>query len=125
MHLKLDEDQKRFVDETSAISGIQKEVIREVFEFMLIRWVEQIAANPEKLNILEVPFAGKLGVRYEGDAITDSGAVTTKVTAFFDPSQQFKKIIGDIIDEKDGVVIELLKRKIENALSTLSIPDTN
>lgn len=125
MYLKLDEDQKRFIDETSAISGIQKEVIREVFEFMLIRWAEQIASNPEKLNILEIPFAGKLGIRYDGDDITETGAVAAKVTAFFDPSAQFKRIIGDIIDEKDGVVIDLLKRKIESSLSTLSIPDTN
>ncbi len=120
MYLKLDEAQKRFIDETSALSGIQKEVIREVFEFMLIRWAEQIAASPGKLCILEVPFAGKLGVRYDGDELQDSGAVSTRVTAFFDPSAQFKKIIGDIEDEREGVVTDLLKRKIEGALSSLS-----
>ena len=125
MHLKLDEDQKRFVDETSALSGIQKEVIREVFEFMLIRWAEQIAQTPKKMNILEIPFAGKIGIKYEGDDVESSGAVSTRVTSFFDPSPQFKKLIGDIEDEKDGVVIDLLKKKIEGALTTLSISDTN
>jgi len=105
MYLKLDESQKRFIDETSALSGIQKEVIKEVFEFMLVRWAEQIASSDRKMTILEIPFAGKLGVRYDGDELLDNGAVTTKVTTYFEPSTQFKKIVGDIQDEKEGVVV--------------------
>lgn len=120
MYLKLDESQKRFIDETSALSGIQKEVIKEVFEFMLIRWAEQIASSERKMTILEVPFAGKLGVRYDGDELLDSGAVTTKVTTYFEPSAQFKKIVGDIQDEKEGVVVELLRKKIESTLTNFS-----
>lgn len=125
MHLKLDDSQKRFIDEASALSGIQKDVIKEVFEFMMIRWVEQITRNPHKLHILEIPFAGKIGIKYDGDEVLENGSVTTKVTTFFEPSAQFKKIIGDVIDEKEGVLINLLKHKIEGALTTLSFSDTN
>lgn len=125
MHLKLDENQKRFIDETSALSGIQKDVIREVFEFMLIRWAEQIASAPENRHTLDVPFAGTISLKYDGDIIMENGAVSTKLTTYFNPSAQLKKLVGDIIDEKDGVVIDLLRRKIENALTSLSIPDTN
>jgi len=125
MFLKLNEEQKKMVDEISALSGIQKEIIREVWEYTLIRWAEQIASNPKKLTVLEIPFAGKLGVKYDGDVVESSGAVSTKVTALFDPSAQFKKLIGDIEDEGDSIVTDLLKKKIEAALLTLTVSDTN
>lgn len=125
MFLKLTDDQKRLVDEISALSGIQKEVIRECWEFTLIRWTEQIASNPGKLTTLEIPFIGKLSVRYEEDTIEASGAVSTKIFTGFEPSTLLKKLVGDIEDEGDSVVTDLLKKKIEVALVTLSVSDTN
>lgn len=120
MYLKIDDDIKRLIDEVSALSGIQREAVREVFEFLVIRWVEQVAANPDGLARLQVPFLGTIAVKYKNDEVLPSGEVTTNVDAFFSLSDQFKKLVGDIHDEGDSVVTALLRKKIENALLTSS-----
>lgn len=120
MYLKIDDTLKRQIDEISALSGIQRDAVREVFEFMLIRWSEQLAASPEKLVHLQIPFLGSIAVRYAGDKLLESGEVSTDVTAFFSLSDQFKKLVGDIHDEGDNIVTELLRKKIENAILTSS-----
>jgi len=120
MFLKLTDDQKKLVDEISALSGISKDVIREVWEMTLIRWIEQVAANPKGMNHLEIPFVGQLGIRYVGDTIESSGALSTNVDVFTDLLPSFRKLIGDTVDEGPSVVIDLLKKKIDNAVLTLS-----
>lgn len=115
MYLTLSEEQKRLVDEISALSGIQKNVIREVWEFTLVRWSEQIAAAGNSRSQLEIPFLGKLSVKYEADKISEDGSVTTEISSFFSPEPLFKKLVGDIHDEGDTVVVDLLAKKIENA----------
>lgn len=120
MYLKIDDDLKRLIDETSSLSGIQKDAIREVFEFLLIRWAEQVASNPNGLARLQIPFLGTIAVRYKGDTILESGEVETEVDAFFSLSDRFKKLVGDIHDEGESIVIDLLKKKIDNAILTSS-----
>ena len=120
MYLKIDEDMKRLVDEVSTLSGIQREAVREVFEFLLVRWAEQVASNPNALAKLQVPFLGTIAVRYKSDEVLPSGEVSTNVDAFFSLSDQFKKLVGDIHDEGDSVVTNLLRKKIENAVLTSS-----
>jgi hypothetical protein len=124
MYFKLNTELKQLIDEISALSGIQKEVIREVWEFTFIRWAEQLTLG-EKLTVLEVPFLGKVGVKYEGDEILDNGLLDTKVGSFLDLSPTFRKLVGDIRDEKASVVNDLLKKKIENALLSIASVDTN
>lgn len=120
MHLKLDEEQKILIDEISALSGIQKEVIREVFEFQLIRWAEKIAKNPDKLVKLNIPFLGSIAVKYDKDIILPSGEMTTEVTTFHVLDDQFKKLVGDIHDEGDSLVIDLLNKKLLAAVLSSS-----
>lgn len=117
MHLKLDDEQKMLVDEISALSGIQKDVVREVWEFTLIHWAERLASKQE---LIQIPFLGHAQIKYAGDNIEASGAVTTQVEASLILNAQFKKIVGDIEDEHESVVNTLLKKKIEAALTTLS-----
>ena len=74
MYLSLTEDQKVLIDEISALSGIQKNVIREVWEFTLIRWAESIATDPARRVELDVPFLGKISVKYEGDSLESDGS---------------------------------------------------
>jgi hypothetical protein len=120
MYLKIDDEQKQLIEEISALSGIQREVIREVFEFQLVRWAEKIAENPDKLVRLKIPFLGELAVKYESDEILDTGEMTTNVTVFHSLDDSFKKLIGDIHDEGDNVVMDLLLKKIKNAVLTSS-----
>jgi hypothetical protein len=124
MHLQLNDEQKQLLEEISNLAGIQRAVIREVWEFTLISWVEKItkktAENPNGLTSLDIPFLGKVGVRYNGDEQTASGTVTTNVAAFVTLDPLFTKLIGDIIDEKDSIITDLLIQKAENALLTIN-----
>jgi hypothetical protein len=117
--LKLNEVDKQLVDEISALSGISKDVIREVWEYMVIRWAEQISRAPEKAHELEIPFLGTVYVKYMNDEETPEGYLQTNVDSFIGLSSQFKKLIGDIVDERDSVVTDLLKQKIEQSLTAL------
>lgn len=123
MYLKIDDEQKQLIEEISALSGIQRDVIKEVFEFQLIRWAEKIAESPDKLVSLKIPFLGSIAVKYDSDEILESGEMTTNITSFHAVDDSFKKLVGDIHDEADNVVIELLMKKIKSAVATSSSKD--
>jgi hypothetical protein len=117
--LKLDEETRHTIEEISALSGIQRDVIREVWEFTFIRWVEQITREPTKLNNLQVPFLGTIGVRYVEDQLGMDGSIETTVDSFVSLSSFFKKVIGEVYDGKQNIITELLEVKIDNAISNI------
>ena len=119
MFLKLDEETRHTIEEISALSGIQRDVIREVWEFTLIRWIEQITRDPTKLNNLQIPFLGTVGVRYVDDQLGENGDIETTVDSFASLSPFFKKVIGEVYDGKQNVITELLELKIDNAISNI------
>lgn len=119
MYLKLSEPDRKLIDEISALSGVSKDVIREVWEYMIIRWSEQISRDPEKGHTVEIPFLGSVFVKYVGDKETPEGYVETQVESYIALSSQFKKLIGDIVDERDSVITGLLRSKIESSLIAL------
>lgn len=119
MFLKIDKDTKHLIEEISALSGIQRDVIREVWEFTFIRWLEQITRDPEKLQSLNIPFLGSVGVRYTGDTLNDDGSLETQADAFVSLSPSFKNILGDVYDEKRNIIIDILQKKIDTAISTI------
>jgi hypothetical protein len=120
MFLKLDEDTRHTIEEISALSGIQRDVIKEVWEFTLLRWIEQITKDPTKLNHLQVPFLGSVGIRYVEDQLGEDGTIDTKVDSFVCLSSFFKKIIGEVYDGKQSIITELLEIKIDNAISNIT-----
>jgi hypothetical protein len=105
-----------FIEEVSALSGIQKGLVQEIIEFMVVRWAEEIAKNPDKLAELYVPGLGSVSCKYEGDEELPNGELKTNVLQFVSLDDQFKKLIGDIHDEGESVVTNLLRRKIEQAI---------
>ena len=119
MFLKIDKDTKHLIEEISALSGIQRDVIREVWEFTFIRWLEQITNDPEKLQTLTVPFLGSVGVRYTGDTLNEDGSLETQAEAFVSLSSAFRSILGDVYDEKRNIIIDILQKKIDNAIATI------
>lgn len=119
MFLKLDEETKHTIEEISALSGIQRDVIREVWEFTLIRWIEQITRDSTKLNNFQIPFLGTVGVRYINDCLSSNGTIETNVDMFISASPFFKKLIGEIYDEKQNVLIDILQKKIDSALTNV------
>lgn len=119
MFLKIDKDTKHLIEEISALSGIQRDVVREVWEFTFIRWLEQITNDPEKLQTLTIPFLGSVGVRYTGDTLNEDGSLETQADAFISLSSSFRGILGDVYDEKRNIIIDILQKKIDNAIATI------
>lgn len=119
MFLKLDDATKHTIEEIAALSGIQRDVVREVWEFTLIHWLEKITRDPTKLTTLQIPFLGQVGVKYVEDTLNAEGGIDTKVDAFIALSPFFKSLIGDVFDEKQNVIIDVLQKKIDSALANV------
>lgn len=121
--LKLNEDTKAFVSEISALSGIPQNVVKEVLEYMIIDWAIKISDNSDKYVELTIPYIGQIGVKYEGDSINQNGDLITEVGSYVNLSSSFKKLVGDIHDEAKTELIEMLQRKIEQAILVASAAD--
>lgn len=119
MFIKIDDDTRHTIEEISALSGIQRDVVREVWEFTLINWLEKLTRSPEKLNNLTIPFMGQVGVKYVDDVLNATGGIDTNVNAFISLSPFFTSLIGDVIDERQNVIIDVLQKKIDNALANV------
>jgi len=117
MYIKLDEENRRLIEEISALSGIQRDVVREVWEFTLLRWIELLTKNPEKLQTLVIPFLGSVGVKYTGDTLTTEGVLETQAQAFISLSPLFKKILGEVYDEKSNLITDILEKKINDSIT--------
>jgi hypothetical protein len=116
VYLDLDKETKQLLEEISAISGIQKNVVREVWEFTALRWVEELSKNPEKRAKLPIPFLGEASLKYEGDEKAPSGGLYTQVSAFISLSDMMRTLVGHIHDSQDTVFHKILEEKISNAL---------
>ncbi len=120
MNLKLDEESKSIIEDVSALSGIQKDIVREVWELTLYRWLETITRNPKGLNQITIPFLGNVGVRYLGDVRAEDGTFSANVESFIGLSDKFKALVGDIYSENTLVLSSLLEDKIKQAINSAS-----
>lgn len=111
--LKLNEDTKNLIMEVSALSGVPQNVVKEVLEYYLVYASIKIADNPDGYACITVPYIGKVFIKYDGDVITPSGDLLTKVDSFIEVDSSFKKLVGDINDECMTPVIDMLVKKIE------------
>lgn len=117
---KLDEDTKNTILEVSALSGVSQNIVKEVYEYLLINWAVKLAENQGKYAMLSVPYLGSVGVKFKEDKVDSAGNLTTEVDAFVDLCDPFKKLVGDIYNEEQTEIIELLKKKIKNAIMVAS-----
>ena len=62
----------------------------------------------------------KKWVKFKEDKVDSSGNLTTEVDTFVDLCDPFKKLVGDIYNEEQTEIIELLKKKIKNAIMVAS-----
>jgi len=117
--LKLDEENRRLVEEISALSGIQRDIVREVWEFTLVRWIEVVTRDPTRLQTLQIPFLGSVGVRYSGDTLKSDGTIESQADAYISLSPLFLKILGDVYDEKSNLLTDILEKKIDDAVASI------
>lgn len=117
---KLDEDTKNTILEVSALSGISQNIVKEVYEYLLIGWAVKLAENSGKYASLNIPYMGTVGVKFKEDRIDVNGNLVTDVDAFIDLSDPFKKLVGDVYNEEQTEIIDMLKKKIKNAITVAS-----
>ena len=120
---KLDEDTKNTILEVSALSGISQNIVKEAYEYLLISWAVKLAENPDKYASLNIPYMGTVGVKFKEDRIDVNGNLVTEVDAFIDLADPFKKLVGDVYNEEQTEIIDMLKKKIKNAITVASATD--
>lgn len=118
--LKVSEDTKNVILEVSALSGISQNVIKEVFEYMLINWAIKIVDNPDNYATLDIPYLGSVSVKYSGDKVLPTGELYTEIESFSDISDSFRAMVGTLHDEGRTELIPLLSKKIEQAIMVAS-----
>lgn len=114
--LKLDDNTKQLIVEISALSGINQKVVKECFEFLFISWVEKIADKPDQLVDLTIPYIGKIAVKYDKDYLGEKGELKTDIVSLLAIRDSFKDLIGNIHDEGQNELFDLLKKKIDDAV---------
>lgn len=118
--LRLEEDTKNIILEVSALSGYAQNVVKEVFEYLLVNWAIKVADHPNDFAALTLPYIGALNVKFAGDKVLPSGELTTEVDVFADLTSSFKKLIGDLHDEGYTELIPMMTKKIEQAVMVAS-----
>lgn len=114
--LKFNEDTKTFITEVSALSGIPQNIIKEVLEFMVVDWAIKLGDAQDNFAELSIPYLGKILVKYIGDSITPEGELSTDVRVFVNLSDNFKKLVGDIHDEAQTVLTDMIQKKLEQVV---------
>lgn len=120
--LKLSEDTKNIILEVSALSGISQNVIKEVFEYMLVNWAIKISDNPDSYASLDIPYVGTVHVKFGKDKVTETGELQTEVESYVDIEDSFKSLVGIIHDEGRTELVTMMMKKIEQAIMVASSP---
>lgn len=118
--LKLSEDTKNVILEVSALSGISQNIIKEVFEYLLINWAIKISDHPDDYADLDIPYIGTVHVKFVDDKVTETGDIKTEIESYVDIDESFKNLIGTIHDEGRTELISMMMKKIEQAIMVAS-----
>jgi hypothetical protein len=109
------EEDKKAILQLSLVSGLNETTIQEMFEAFLILFTLDYSSRKS----VRIPFVGNFLIRYKGEEITDKGREAT-VDAFYAPSDEVKRIIGQLVDIEETFdytkldTFKLLKRNINN-----------
>jgi hypothetical protein len=115
VQMNLSEEDKKAILQISLISGIDENKIQEVFESFLILFTIDYSSKKS----IRIPLLGNFFVRYTGENTTDMGREAT-VDAFYSPSDEVKRIIGQLVDIEETFdytnldTFKLLKKVINN-----------
>jgi len=113
--MQISEEDKKAILQLSLISGINEQKIQEVFESFLILFTLDYSARKS----IRIPLVGNFLIKYTGEEITSSGREAT-VDAFYSPSTEVRRIIGQLVDIEETFdyanldTFKLLKRNINN-----------
>ena len=118
--MKSSPDLDTIIPRISALSGYHQSVIREVLEYFLIDWGIKIAEHPDDFVELDIPYLGKVAVKYAGDRVLPTEELATEVETYVELNDSFKKFIGELHDEEYTVLVPMIEKKMELATSVAS-----
>lgn len=109
--MRFSKNSKEIIDKISLISGIKKEVVKEVFESLGVLMVLDYAHN----EITEIPLIGECEIEYKGENYADGlkEAILNGKISFDD---FIVRNVGQICDKEETDAEHILENKIHSAL---------
>lgn len=108
---KLGEYETSLMNEISALSTFKPATVRTIIESIFLRQIEELLSGKD----LDLPFIGKMHITYNGDNYV-SGAKISDITCNVDPSDLFKRLVGEVHDGHSSIIQSLSEQKIASAL---------
>ncbi len=102
-------------------NGLTYEQCKIFFETLITYLTFNFENNKETI----IPYLGMIELIYDGDSITEKGR-EAKVSLKFEPNDNIKKIIGEIVDNEEDneiekkLIYEDMKQKMEEIVCTNS-----
>lgn len=112
-------DTKELLQDVSSQFGLRVDVIKQVWEATLVTLFLKMAENPEAEHELQIPFIGKLKVKYKNSCSTGNSGYFTIVDSEIFLDEEFKNIVGDVYYQGNTPLIDyiqntLIKNTLEN-----------
>ena len=106
--LSLGKFEKGLIDEIATLSGYPEIAVREILELTFLRQLEFVMNRKD----IRIPFIGNLTTVYHGDEF-EAGNRVAIVTCTVNPSELYRRIIGDIEDGESDIIKDFLNSKAE------------
>jgi hypothetical protein len=109
---ELDDETKELIEYTSNLMGVDKSIIKEVYQYMLFTWFLKLSQSDKKVTSVQVPYLGKIGLRYGQETLSkDSDSIEPQVDAYVILNEEFKKMLYDIHNNKNSEIAEFIQQK--------------
>lgn len=114
--IELDNDTKDLISKTSALLGVDENIVKEVYQYMLFSWFLKLSENNNRVNTITIPYLGHIGIRFNDEDImtsSDSGVdILPEVDTFIVLNDNFKKLLGEVRSNKNDMIANLIKSNI-------------
>jgi hypothetical protein len=107
----MDTDTKKILSDIATLYGVKVDIIRDVWEYTVFAWALNMLDTTNKTRQLNVPFLGKIALRYEGTEVNEEGSIGDSVKAFVLLNPDFKELIADLYTGNKSVLAEYIKTK--------------
>lgn len=120
MQLKLTKDDKELFNRVHLLSGQSYDEVRSVYE----GFVYSIILSYLEDNSISLPFIGEMKVSFIKDNLTEKGR-QAEVSINVEPNDFIKKIVGQIEDNEETYIEDILKDKIYDSLKYILVEGDN
>lgn len=117
---ELDDETKEFIQKTATLFGVDSNLIKEVYEYMLFTWLLKIANSDTKVNTITIPYLGHIGLRYGDESLSNSSennkSIEPEIDSFVVLNDEFKKMLYEVHTNKNTALSEFIQTNLINKL---------